>query len=66
MDEALLGTGDRTRSRRRGRTGTTQELESFEFRAMTEEESGAEDGWGAVSDLDLFFTNLYRFYENKG
>lgn len=47
---------DRTESHQR-------ELENFGFKGVINE---SEDGWGAVSNLDVFFGNMYHFYHNRG
>lgn len=52
-----------SQSKGRDRTDSQRELENFGFKGVINE---SEDGWGAVSNLDVFFGNMYHFYHNRG
>lgn len=46
------------------RTDSQRELETFGFKGVPYQTD--DDGWGAVSNLDVFFGNMYFFYQNRG
>jgi hypothetical protein len=47
----------------RQRTDSQRELENFGFKGVINE---SEDVWGAVSNLDVFFGNMYNYYHSRG
>ena len=42
------------------------ELEEFGFRALPGDDTDEESSWGAVSNLDVFFTSMYRYFKYRG